>query len=406
MNRHELALRNRALAEARTKKDGPRSPFPFLTQTPRRVSLDTPPRRILALCTGDPAYALFATPAIYALRTAFPNAHLSAATGLESEPFLRHNRDLDQLHVVPVLGYPTDVVSARHLSDWPEMFESERYDAAIVMSPKNWIAALLTARARVPRRFGVSDERDEGFLTHPVTVDPGLHAVTQNLRLVETLIGAPSSSEPRLRFWTNDSVTALAYRSTFAGLLDDTRLLVALHPGDGSKPADWHAEGWALVADHLILHYDANVLLLGDDSRASVVHRHEIARRMRFEPTILEGTLDPLFASALFARCALIIGGHSGLLHLAVALDRPSVLLYGPHDSAEVGPWGEAARFRLLRSSMPCAPCHLPEWPDDALDNHPCVRDVESYAVLDTTLDLLSSITGPPLHESVAGNPG
>lgn len=390
MNRHELAMRNRALAEKRLSERGPRGPFATLTSTPRRARARRQLERILALCPGSPDYALFATPALDALRAAYPLAKIAACVGLDSEPILRHNREIDALHVVPALEAPLEGPSPAPLGNWVEDLDAERYQVALVMAPAHWIGAMLAARARIPRRLGLDDGGSAGdFLTDAIPRDPEAHAVTQNLRLVEALVGAPPTLDTSLRFWMTDTVTALAYRSALNELVGDPRPLVAIDPGDGTRPADWRPEGWSFVADQLMLHHEANVVLFGDEAGAA--QREAVANGMRFEPTVLEGPLDTLFTAALFARCALVMGGHSGVLHLAVALERPTVFLYGPHDPAEVGPWGDAARHRVLRSPLLCAPCRLPDWPEDTLDNHPCVRDIDAYAVLDAALDLMNA---------------
>jgi heptosyltransferase-1 len=50
---------------------------------------------------------------------------------------------------------------------------------------------------------------------------------------------------------------------------------------------------------------------------------------------------------AMTRRCALVIGGDTGPVHLACALGKPVVGLYGPTDPARNGPWG--VPFRVLR---------------------------------------------------------
>jgi heptosyltransferase-2/heptosyltransferase-3 len=400
MNRHELGMRNRALAEKRLHERGPRGPFPFLTRTSHKATSRSQPERLLVLCPGDPAYALFSTPALYALRVAYPQAHITAGVGLASEAVLRHNREIDDLRVIPTLDAPEDEASPRDLGNWPDVLDAEGYHTALVMAPTHWVAGLLAARARIPRRVGLGDENGAGgFLTDRIARSPDTHAVTHNLLLVEALVGALPTFEQKLRFWMTDAVAALAYRSTLADLIDDPRPLVAIHPGNGSQPTDWRPEGWAFVADQLMLQHDANVVFFGD--KQGTTQREAIARGMRFEPTLLDGPLDPLFMAALFERCKLVMGGHSGLLHLAVALEKPVLFLYGPHDPVEVGPWGDPARYRALKATMPCAPCHLSNWSGDSLDNHPCVRDLDSYTVLDNALELLAV---PPLPQaSVTG---
>jgi heptosyltransferase-2/heptosyltransferase-3 len=89
----------------------------------------------------------------------------------------------------------------------------------------------------------------------------------------------------------------------------------------------------------------------------------------------LAGRTSVAQLAALFARCALVLGPDSGPLHLAVAMGRPTVHLYGPADANRFGPWGPPARHRVVASPLACAPCGIFDWPHDAL--HPCVQGIE-----------------------------
>ncbi len=61
--------------------------------------------------------------------------------------------------------------------------------------------------------------------------------------------------------------------------------------------------------------------------------------------------------AALFRRCSLVVGVDNGPLHLAVAVETPTVHLFGPTDPAVFGPWGDPARHRVVSSSWPGSPC-------------------------------------------------
>jgi heptosyltransferase I len=50
---------------------------------------------------------------------------------------------------------------------------------------------------------------------------------------------------------------------------------------------------------------------------------------------------------AMTRRCVLVIGGDTGPVHLACALGKPVLGIYGPTDPARNGPWG--VPFRVLR---------------------------------------------------------
>jgi heptosyltransferase I len=60
---------------------------------------------------------------------------------------------------------------------------------------------------------------------------------------------------------------------------------------------------------------------------------------------VLQSTIAELIA--VTRRAVLVIGGDTGPLHLASALGRPVVGIFGPTDPARNGPFG--GRFRVLR---------------------------------------------------------
>jgi ADP-heptose:LPS heptosyltransferase len=61
--------------------------------------------------------------------------------------------------------------------------------------------------------------------------------------------------------------------------------------------------------------------------------------------------------AALLGRAALVAGGDTGPLHIAVSQGAPSIHLFGPSDPARFGPWGDPARNIVLRAGLPCSPC-------------------------------------------------
>lgn len=402
MNLHELAERNHKLAEKR---------HAAIARGPRRLpkldlpDLSTPgefPENIAVICAGGLDYALFATPALFALRSAYPRAKITLLAHPDAEPVLRDNREANSVHYVPAFEDAPQAIHPDHFDDLPRRMRRMHYDAALVMSPTSWAGAWLATSAHIPRRLGLAGEGAETFLTTPVLTNPDKHphVVQQNLDIVKRLVGAEPTTERRIRFWPDSAVTALAFQSALNTLHGETRPIVTIDPGDGLQPADWRDEGWAFVADQLVHQHDVRVVIAG--GRGGTAQRQAVAERMRFEPMLVERPLDPLFVAALVGRSHLTLTGYTDTLHIAAALERPLVALYGPHNPAHVGPWGRTERQRILQSEMLCAPCGLAHWPDDSLDNHPCLREVDSYEVLETALNLLEEIiSGAQGHRSI-----
>jgi ADP-heptose:LPS heptosyltransferase len=54
-------------------------------------------------------------------------------------------------------------------------------------------------------------------------------------------------------------------------------------------------------------------------------------------------------------RCELMITNDTGPMHVAAALGKPLVALFGPTEPRRTGPYGQAAG--VLRHNLPCSPC-------------------------------------------------
>jgi ADP-heptose:LPS heptosyltransferase len=81
-------------------------------------------------------------------------------------------------------------------------------------------------------------------------------------------------------------------------------------------------------------------------------------------------------------------------MHLAVALDRPVVSIFGPTDALWIGPYGRPDA--VLRTDLPCAPCYLRQLRHCRHD-HACMREVTAAAVIarmETTLAAASAPAG------------
>ncbi len=91
----------------------------------------------------------------------------------------------------------------------------------------------------------------------------------------------------------------------------------------------------------------------------------------------------------MLARCTLVLGSDSGPLHLAVAVDTPTVHLYGPVSAAKFGPWGDPTRHAVLATGWPCAPCNRLDWPPAILPQHACLANITPDEVTRCAVDVL-----------------
>jgi lipopolysaccharide heptosyltransferase II len=87
--------------------------------------------------------------------------------------------------------------------------------------------------------------------------------------------------------------------------------------------------------------------------------------------------------------CDLMITNDTGPMHVAAALDKPLVALFGPTEPRRTGPYGQLEN--VLRLDLPCSPCLSSRCAIEETDK--CLRDLSPAAVLARVEKLLSSAT-------------
>jgi ADP-heptose:LPS heptosyltransferase len=114
----------------------------------------------------------------------------------------------------------------------------------------------------------------------------------------------------------------------------------------------------------------------------------------------LAGDLDLLGVAALLRRCALLITGDTGPMHLAAAIDTPVVGVFGPSDPARYAPLTPHAR--VVRIDLPCSPCNRIRKPPARCVGHTpdCLEGIDSAAVIAAARALLGRGLPVALHKS------
>jgi heptosyltransferase-2 len=144
--------------------------------------------------------------------------------------------------------------------------------------------------------------------------------------------------------------------------------VVALCPGSiNSRAKRWPAEDYASLADRLI---DSRhqVLLIGSADEADVTR--EVTKRMRNDPVVLTGKTSLEQITAVLSLVDLVVTNDTGPAHLAAALGRPTLVIFGPTNPLTTRPFAPEAE--VLRHPPDCAPCMLRDCPID----HRCMTAI------------------------------
>ncbi len=232
----------------------------------------------------------------------------------------------------------------------------EGYDWAICL-PLTWKSALVPFHARIPRRTGYWGEFRLGLIndrrrlrTAPATM------VGRYLALGQPPGESLPEPIPRPRLAVDPADQARALERL--GLAPDDGLLLALCPGAEYGPAKrWPVAHFAAVARHWLAR-GGRVWIFGGDKDAPL---GEAILEAAPGAVNLAGRTRLPEAIDLLALADVVVSNDSGLMHVAAALDRPLVALYGSSTPDYTPPLSN--RARILSLNLPCSPCFQRQCP-------------------------------------------
>jgi heptosyltransferase I len=210
--------------------------------------------------------------------------------------------------------------------------------------------------------------------THHIPVPTlDLHAVDRYLN-VGPLLGldeGPADFSFPIPREATDRINALL---DYYGAAD--KKLAVLAPGTIWETKEWRSDGFAEVARHLLQQGFA-VTLIGAGRERDVCA--EVARLAPGTINLAgETTLSEL--AAIVRRSAISVTNDSGPMHLAVAVDRPVVSIFGPTDPIWIGPYGRSDA--VLQAKLSCSPCYLRQL-RRCPNAHACMKEISAQAVIE-----------------------
>ncbi|MFI4939854.1 MAG: lipopolysaccharide heptosyltransferase II [Burkholderiales bacterium] len=257
------------------------------------------------------------------------------------------------------------------------------YAEAYVL-PNTLKFALIPWLAGIARRIGYRGESRYGLINVMHVDDPTPRPMVS---YYAALASAPRpdapapSALPRPMLQVGDAQKAEALSG--AGLQPALPLIVFAPGAEFGSAKRWPISHFARLAQ-LIQHAyaDAQIVLLGSAKDGPVCA--EIAALAPATHNLAGiTTLDQ--AIALIAQADAVVSNDSGLLHIASALNRPVIALYGPTDPGHAPPFSDVCKSLSLH--LDCAPCRQRECP---LGHHHCMQNMRAEMVWEPLMPMLS----------------
>ena len=250
----------------------------------------------------------------------------------------------------------------------------QHYTEAMVL-PNSFKSALVPYFANIPRRTGWRGEMRWGVLNDVRYLDKKRYPL-----MIERFmaLGVPAQATldtdyplPSLQFTRDTQDAALNNHK----LTRPARPILVLCPGAEFGPAKrWPEEYYAQLANAKLAE-GWDVWLLGSQKDNTAT---ETIMSLTGERCVnLAGRTSLVEAVDILSLATAVVSNDSGLMHIAAALNKPLVAIYGPTSTTFTPPLH--ARAKVLQLQLDCQPCFQRECP---LKHQRCMRDLQPSQVL------------------------
>ncbi|MFI5126253.1 MAG: glycosyltransferase family 9 protein [Candidatus Acidiferrales bacterium] len=312
------------------------------------------------------------TPALSALHAWRPDLRLCVLVEPFCAPLLEGNPAVSEIVLMKNFFATARDLRARH---FPVVYNQHAGPTS----------ALLVACIAVPQRVCWT-HRQFSFVYNVLIPDPGdrIHTVEHRMEQFYAT-GLPRGPIPPACVYPQPDAQADVTEQLAARGIPPGKPYAVLHPGAKYFTKRWAIDKFiALARDLRDKHGLEPVFNLG---RGESKIAAEVRRQCRSNSVLLD-SLDLRQLIALIAGCRIFIGNDSGPTHIATALARPVVAIFGSSSSVHWRPW--LTKNRVVQNDFPCNPCR----------GDRCYAFAEPRCILSVTLDQVRDASESLLAET------
>lgn len=305
---------------------------------------------------GDVIHAL---PFLASVKDSFPDAEVDWVISRKLKGILENNPLINELIVVNkdswkrIRNLPKTVAE---LSSLNRKLKSRKYDMVVDLQGL-LRSGLITLSTLSTVKVGFADAREGSSLMYDkkVSVNGTAHAVDKCLAVARA-IGA-ASGKPR--FPVHVSEKAMSKISAILGNVND---YVVVFPSSIWVAKRWPPGHFA----NLIAKIQLPCVIAGsrDDRKVArniidTMYGRDSGPSRAYETLNVCGKTDLSELVALIALARAVVTNDSGPMHIAAALNRPTVALFGPTDPDRTGPygWQRNKNLKVISAGLACSPC-------------------------------------------------
>jgi len=331
----------------------------------RKLEL-TGKERFLVIRTDRVGDVILSTPVLESIKTRFPESHLVMMVSSYAADVVKGNPNLDDVIIDDHENRHKGIKGFLMLL---KEIRGSRFDAGVLLRP-TFRLALLLFLAGIRYRVGTGYRFYQMLFNRKVYVHRKMnlrHEADYNLDLLKPLGIRPDKTVPRVYLSPEEESFARQVWRKFEITPEDT--VVVIHPGSGNSALNLPEKRFAQVADQLVEELDAKIVLTGTKGEKGLIDI--ISRNMQHEVVDLTGRTSLRQLAAVLENADVVVSNSTGPMHLAAAVETPTVAIFCPIFAAgpiRWGPYGEGHEVVLppVPVCFKCKPKSCPHY--DCMD--------------------------------------
>jgi lipopolysaccharide heptosyltransferase I len=336
------------------------------------------PQRILIIKPSSLGDVVHALPVLRLLRKKYPTAKISWLVAPYCSGLLEGHPDLDEVILFDRRRFGTawkNPSAGLDLIRFKRDLRRRQFDWVIDLQGlfrSGWLSFF----TRAPVRIGFANAREFAplFYTHKIPINNiEQHAVDRYLRIAHA---AGCDTDPvEFKFAVTD-----ADRAAVNEMLGDCLPIAVLLPGANWETKRWDPEKFEALVAPLRDRFGLRCITAGGPDTIDLANKIPSAKN-------LSGKTNLPQLVALLERASLVIANDSGPMHIAAALNKPLVTIFGPTNPLRTGPYNRPDS--VVRLDIPCSPCYSRK-----CSHTSCLRWLGIDPVLTTAEEQLSNGNG------------
>ena len=319
-------------------------------------------KKVLVIIFKNIGDVVLSSPVYTALKKELPQAKIDVVVNSGTEAVLMGNPAINKIHLLSRTPGQGVADRLRHELKLISSIRAEKYDLSIALSTGERSRNLgLFSGAGI--RVGIGPGKSKKLLGKPmftVSVQQapgGRHYVERNLDCLRKMGIFPEGETRLTTFYEGEEAKARTQKMLVDNGINKGDPYILFHPTSRWMFKCWPYEKAAELIDRLSKELNAKVVLTSGPDSMELIYMKHVMGSIRSDVADLSGKLSLRDLGALIRNANMFLGVDSAPMHIAAAVRTPVVVLFGPSDETDWGPWGEGHKV-ITSDQFTCRPCN------------------------------------------------